>query len=84
MRGYLFQRLHGTKRNMKEHEAIFLNSHDYTHWNEISTQSKISFKPYALELNVASDLRKTGNSLWDKVDMFNITNMLNPESATES
>ena len=37
-----------------------------------------------LKLNVASDLRKTGNSLWDKVDMFNITNMLNPESATES
>ena len=37
-----------------------------------------------LKLNVASDLRNTGNSLWDKVDMFNITNMLNPESATES
>ena len=37
-----------------------------------------------LKLNVASDLRITGNSLWDKVDMFNITNMLNPESATES
>ena len=75
MRGYLFQRLHGNRKNMKKNDAIFLKSHDkYSTFIETKYLfiQKFLLNHPPSKLNVVNYLWKTGNSLWDKTRMLNI------------